>query len=303
MMTDKLHRPRATGAGRRRLLVLVLLLATAAAAAILYRQPLPVLPAAPEPEVAPAPQHLAAEPRTVVAPPAVRQAPAMPAMDVLSLRGIFASAEPALSLAIIANQAGLERYFMIGDTVFESAVLEEIHPYHVVLLRDGRRRVLRLSAGALEYDVPPPLAEQRGRLLSDYRRAILTGDLDRFVGIAGYRPAYRGSEFHGFEIVSQGAKGDAFLEQLGLQQGDVVISINGHELATDMRYMQNLAGNIKALSDVQIGVERGGTILFFDYALEAGGSAGAAPPADVNDGPGEAEAPVNPVLQELLSDE
>lgn len=217
----------------------------------------------------------------------------------LTLRGVLASTERELSLAIIANDGGVERYFMLEDTIFDTAVLKEIHQYHVVILRDGQRRILRLSKDASEWDEEPSLELKRGRLLDDYRNAILTGDYEKFVGVAGYRPAYKGSDMYGFEIVSQSKKGDAFLRQAGLEAGDVVTSINGHELATDFEYLKYLANNIKTMTDMNIGVERAGTILFFTYTTGAS-TEQKQPPQSPDAGPEKRRAPANPVQEGLL---
>jgi type II secretory pathway component PulC len=181
-------------------------------------------------------------------------------------------------------------------------VLKEIHQYHVVILRNGQRRILRLSKDASEWDEEPSLELKRGRLLDDYRNAILTGDYEKFVGVAGYRPAYKGSDMYGFEIVSQSKKGDAFLRQAGLEAGDVVTSINGHELATDFEYLKYLANNIKTMTDMNIGVERAGTILFFTYTTGASTEQIQAPQSPGAE-PEKIRVPANAIQEGLLKDD
>src|SRR3569832_895976 len=73
----------------------------------------------------------------------------------LLLRGVAASSNADAAFAIIADPAGKEDFYRVGDQLPGGAILKEAHPQHIVLSRGDRFETLRLPQQALQMNAPP----------------------------------------------------------------------------------------------------------------------------------------------------
>jgi general secretion pathway protein C len=193
------------------------------------------------------------------APPPAAATPQTPAATSLSLRlaGLFCSSVPDQSVAIIAEQGkkGSEAIYGPGEELPGKAMLSEILPDHVILLRAGRQETLFLeaAAGATPLDAlaaasPAAAAKaaskagpvtmtgtpvQVDRRLWEQHLADLPA-LANEVGVEVYPPG--GAKQEGYRLL---AKEDSkVMADLALQAGDVIVAINGQALTNPSSAIQ-----------------------------------------------------------------
>jgi len=157
----------------------------------------------------------------------------------LTLKGVLAATSPELASAIIAKgKSGKEDIYSIGDKIQGGVEIEEIHPDHVVLNRNGRSEILKLQkisglSGLGVSDKGQSLslrglrASSPEAALKDIRVHILKnptsfGDyaLPVVVKEKGKQIGYR----------LQPQKKGQLLAELGIQSSDVITEINGVKL-------------------------------------------------------------------------
>ncbi len=162
----------------------------------------------------------------------------------LQLRGVVASSNPKTASAIIADPAGKEEYFQIGDQLPGGAVLHEVHPQHIVLSRGGRFETLVLPqavmqmgatpmppAGVLNPQVMPDslpdnptVAPDAGAALQQLRGQFLQ-DPQALATLLQGEPFRQGGRFVGYRV--RPGQDAALFAKFGLQSGDVITALNG----------------------------------------------------------------------------
>lgn len=208
---------------------------------------------------------------------AVAASPAETAPDTrlrLELLGLFQHPDPAMAGAIIAEQGKEGELFRVGATVPGNASLEEILPDRVILLRAGQREALRLKepelsgvdggeamnapaarVGRLDRRAamdrpaaPPPVTTDPANLGED-----LSVQRNMIIQQMGLAPG----DGEGYRI---GPSAPAeLLQQVGLRQGDVLVSVNGHTLGeegSDIAALQEFRNTGAATIVVQRGAQR-----------------------------------------------
>lgn len=178
----------------------------------------------------------------------------------LVLRGVLAIEDKRRAQAIIAQPNGQEQPYGIGDGLPGGAVLKEIRPTSVVLLRNGQYETLSLPKEELDgqqsmvSSAPSPGA--RVPSLREVRNKLLT-DPESLSGLIQTQP-YRGAQGQlvGFRI--QPGQNKALFNQYGLRAGDIVTSINGVALNSASNAFQILRG-LSSRDDVNIQLIRNGS--------------------------------------------
>lgn len=191
--------------------------------------------------------HLFGEPPQEVAAPLPADLPETSLK--LTLRGLIASTDPAEARAIVADPAGKENFYRVGDTLPGNAELTEIHADRIVIRRGARHETLKLPKQLLEVErTPTPrgnttaLAPRRSYSLREYRDTLLR-DPQQVADLVRINPAYDKGRFVGYAL--QPGRDEAFLARYGLRPGDVVTSVNGVELdspAKGLSLLKDLAG-------------------------------------------------------------
>lgn len=179
------------------------------------------------------------------------------------LRGVVFSADQAVAHAIIAA-GGNESQYMVGAKLPGNVELKEIHGDRVVLLHNGRYETLRLPreeglAGTStplrqQAPVPAPTSPSTSPNLQEIREELLQNP-QSFMDIMQVSPVNQDGAFMGFRV-APGRK-RMLLQQLGLQEGDIITSVNGIKLDDPAKGLEVLT-NLRTADSVGITVLRQG---------------------------------------------
>jgi len=172
----------------------------------------------------------------------------------LELLGLFQTRDRERSSAIIAEKGKDAELFHIGDAIPGNAELEDIYADRVILRRQGRLETLRLNeikglpgGGVTQVTEPTPRAPAPSPQtdLAQQRTALIRQ--------LGLQPVQAGGT-EGYRIGDQAPK--QLIEQVGLNQGDVVVSVNGYPLGneeSDLAALQSYLDSQAATIVVQRG--------------------------------------------------
>ena len=191
----------------------------------------------------------------------------------LVLRGVIAADPMTLSHAIIAQgRSGAEEVYAVGDKMPGGVTIEEIHPDHVVLNRGGRLESLQLVKDEDVGTMSRPENLSRafpsgspGAQLAGIRQEILSNPTS-FGDYAVPVVVKRGGKQLGYRLQPQ-QKGNALMQEVGLEANDVITEINGIKLDNP----QNGIGALRQLStanSVSITVMRNGAEVPLNIQLQ-----------------------------------
>lgn len=208
----------------------------------------------------------------------------------LELLGLFQSPDNSQAGAIIAEQGKEGDLYRVGAKVPGNATLEEILSDRVILLRAGQREALRLKEPELvgmvdgasssasgagsdgratrvdrrNVSVRPPVTQQmapaNAQSMTDSSGvdpADMEGDLSVQRNIIIQQLGLAPADGEGYRI-GPGAPAD-LLQQVGLRQGDILVSVNGNVLGnegSDIAALQEFRNTGAATIVVQRGAQR-----------------------------------------------
>lgn len=185
----------------------------------------------------------------------------------LELHGIFQTGDSEHAGAIIAERGGDGELYRPGDRVPGNATLEEIYKDRVILRRQGQLEALKLKepglsgAGFEQVGSAEPSREADSRNaqeaagagdvpggpaddLEKQRKRIISG-----MGLESTDGGY---------VIGEGAPAE-LLDRAGLQPGDVIVSVNGHEVGekeADLAALEEYHQTGSATVVVQRGAQR-----------------------------------------------
>lgn len=214
----------------------------------------------------------------------------------LQLLGVFVSEHDNAgedSAAIVAQKGKSGELYQIGDMLPGNAELIEVHPLYIVLRRAGARETLRFpaieKAARMENQTtlarrtrrPPrnantPLSrsannqlvtetddERTPREVINAYRERIEQDPESALRELGIAPVNVGSaEGYRLDDLAQ----SPYLSQTGLQQGDVILSVNGKAVG-DIRQDQQEIDNILAQGSARLEIQRGTRRFFITASL------------------------------------
>lgn len=192
----------------------------------------------------------------------------------LQLRGVVASSDPKSASAIIADPAGKEGFFRVGDELPGGAALSEVHPQHIVLSRGGRFEILALPQPGLQMgaaSAPPPgmqdplvvpdappmnpdIAPDAGAALEQLRGEFLQ-DPQALAGLLQGEPFRQGGRFVGYRV--RPGQDASLFAKFGLQSGDVITALNGVSVVNPQGRLE-LMRTIGSASQVTVDLLRNG---------------------------------------------
>lgn len=197
----------------------------------------------------------------------------------LTLRGLVSLSSQQNARAIIAQGAGEEQSFQVGDTVPGGAKLHEIHADRVILERGGRFETLTLPTEKMAMEDPPaqsasaPAGSRGGmpgapsvdaRQLQSLRETIMKNPQEA-MQLINAQPVMDGGEMKGYRV--NPGRDRRLFNSVGLRPGDIVTSVNGIAL-NDMSQMGALFEQLSSAARLDVTVERGGQQTQLSLALE-----------------------------------
>ena len=201
----------------------------------------------------------------------------------LKLRGILASDDPALAIAIIADGKGMEDAYALEAKLPGNAVLKEIYADRVILEYRGRLEALRLPKEAIaSIDTRPAKRSNGGglnassvrsvrntgtsALLRQYREAMINNP-QSLMNLVSATPVVEKStgKLKGYKI--RPGKDRKLLTKFGLKNGDVVTAVNGVSLDNPVKALE-IMRDLSTASSVSLDVERKGQVQSFSFQID-----------------------------------
>ncbi len=200
----------------------------------------------------------------------------------LKLRGVLASSDPALAIAIIADGKGKEDAYTLEAKLPGNAVLKEIYADRVILEYRGRMEALRLPKEVIAsvYSKPAKRGSRVKRglkassvrntdtsaLLRQYREAMISNP-QSLMNLVSASPVVDKAtgKLKGYQI--RPGKDRKLLRKFGLKNGDVVTAVNGVSLDNPIKALE-IMRDLSTASSVSLDVERRGQMQSFSFQID-----------------------------------
>lgn len=174
----------------------------------------------------------------------------------LSLRATVAATEKDVAHAIIADGAGTEKVYFIGDPVPGGATLYGVDVERVILNRGGVMEALRLpkkftNTGVSSLRTQPARRSQQSSNIQE----LISQNAATFAEIIRPQPFMPNGQLKGYRVFP-GRNRRQFLS-LGLRPGDLVTEINGIPL-NDPTQGMDVFNTLGTSSQISVTVERNG---------------------------------------------
>ena len=202
----------------------------------------------------------------------------------LTLEGTFvASDDRSHSTAYISNRdsRGTAREYRVGDTVASFAEIAEIHPRFVVISRAGEHELLTFeidrvfsepprrmtnnsSTGTQQSNNPvqaPLMQTPSIRELDPKRLQEVTIDELKTLGLTEIQTG------EGSMLAIADSTGSSPLARLGMQPGDVVLTVNGHSL-DELRSDEKLIEQVRDSSTARLGIKRANRTFYLTVPIQ-----------------------------------
>ncbi len=211
-------------------------------------------------------------------PPDMTSEPIRTSLHAQLLATVIAN-RPEWSIATIKDQTLNETMIcMIGDKFMGADVLD-IQYLRVILLVDGHREFLDLSAPSTvavaapkpDDGAPPPPVEGIKKL-DEHRyqieRSTVNGALSNMNDLAMQArivPSFKNGQPNGFKLFS--IRPDSLYSKIGIQNGDVVQRINGFDMNSPDKALEAYT-KLKAANAIDLQVERNGQTVTYHYGIQ-----------------------------------
>jgi general secretion pathway protein C len=194
----------------------------------------------------------------------------------LTLRGVFASENPAQAMAIIADARGQEKVYRKNETIFSGVTLYAVYPDRVILERSGNFETLSLprekdnaSSGTnrsvIRSSYTPPQTEnsdlpartrtvQGGKQLEALRDQLVQNPQEFWKNVR-IEPEYdSNNQILGYKFEHNDRR---VMQAMGLRPGDIIVEVNGQPV-TDPSTLSGLLGQLSTATSLSLGIERNG---------------------------------------------
>ena len=174
----------------------------------------------------------------------------------LVLSAVFATNDPEKGFAIIGDSAAASNVYATGQAVRPGMTLHSVYHDRVIFDRGGRMESLMLpvqSLGGVQISSAPARPQQSQ--FQDNLRRIAETNPSAFTEIIRPQPVFANGVQRGYRVYP-GRNRQQFAK-LGLQPGDLVVSINGTPLDDPQRGME-IFNTLGSSDRVSVTVERNG---------------------------------------------
>jgi general secretion pathway protein C len=189
----------------------------------------------------------------------------------LELLGVMAASKTENSSAIIAPKGGKGKNYRVGDVVQGRTKLAAVHQDKVILDSNGKLETLKFDLtrkqGIQKSNKPTPSqrkAQSRGSLKDRFKKVRSASDaVDLLRDEVANNPTGALKQL-GLETAANGSgykisNSGSMLTQLGLQPGDVILSVNGQTLGNlddDQMLLEQVTNSGQARLEIQRGNRR-----------------------------------------------
>jgi general secretion pathway protein C len=183
---------------------------------------------------------------------------AQPTQMNLILSAVFAANDPTKGVAVIGESAQSSKVYSVGATVRPGTRLHSVYLDRVILDRNGQLETLALprpSTAGLTITRAAAPRPGGGSQFADNLRRIAETNPTAFAEIVRPQPVFANGVQRGYRVYP-GRNRQQFAK-LGLQPGDLVLSINGTPLDDPQRGME-IFNTIGTSDRVTVTVERNG---------------------------------------------
>jgi general secretion pathway protein C len=176
----------------------------------------------------------------------------------LVLAGVFAANDPTKGLAMIGESPQSSKVYAVGAVVRPGTKLHSVYLDRVILDRNGQLETLSLprpsTAGIITRTAAAPRPGNNNQFADNLRRIAETNPT-AFAEVVRPQPVFANGVQRGYRVYP-GRNRQQFAK-LGLQPGDLVLSINGTPLDDPQRGME-IFNTIGTSDRVSVTVERNG---------------------------------------------
>jgi|SRR5271168_146237 general secretion pathway protein C len=224
-----------------------------------------------------------------IAPPPEEHAPVVEEIDLhLDLIGVSTTTSGKPPYAIISNRMGEQNVYSLGEMIPDAGKLVEVDPDRVFIDHNGTRVALNLPKNVMPGPVegvqpiaPPPVDDTASDAepydpnvedLGDNHYRIPRDSLDHSVNnlselLTQIRaiPNIQNGRTNGFAL-SEIEPGSVF-DEMGLEEGDVLSSVNGQPM-TDPAMAMQMMSQLRNASQISIQVLRDGQPTTLTYQIQ-----------------------------------
>ena len=191
--------------------------------------------------------------------PAPNPESAPPIQANLVLTGLWTTNDPKQGLAMIGESANTTKAYSVGDTVRPGTMLYAVYTDKAILDTGGKLESLVLPRASTPETAftPTPTAQTAapGSQFADNLRRMAETNPSAFAEIVRPQPVFANGSQKGYRVYP-GRNRQQFAK-LGLEPGDLIVSVNGTPLDDPQRGME-IFNTMGSADQVSVTVERGG---------------------------------------------
>jgi type II secretion system protein C len=170
-------------------------------------------------------------------------------LDIV-IKGLLTSSGANPNVAILSINDQAEQVFQTGDTITHNSQLQQILPNGVLISQQGALTMVALPRAKLEQFMVP---EQATDLQQLWTQVIQDpSQLKQYVRL---QPVMHQGRFQGYQV--QPGPDATWFKQVGLQPRDVILSVNGTQIAS-LSSQMGVMKNIQQASHIILGIQRHG---------------------------------------------
>lgn len=192
----------------------------------------------------------------------------------ISLVGIIAASDPALSSVIVEYKGKQDSYFIDSVIAGAGARIDEIYNDRIIIVVDGEQQVLVLDGlddnntsivKKRTTTTSKRASRSRGAKKSTeiaLNRKELLSNPSKLLDFINISPVREGNQVKGYRV--KPGKNATLFEEAGLQSGDLAVELNGVDL-TDTSEAVGLMKEFPTMTEISLTIDRNGELneLFF----------------------------------------
>ncbi len=199
-----------------------------------------------------------------VATPSASKGPSESALP-LSLIGVFLPDHEDHYAIIQDDKKNLQEVFGVGDSIFDAAKLTKIFPDKVEINRNGTKEILIIDSNTKAGAATTEAASEGEFTVDEAELDQALENLPLLLTQARAVPYFKDGKAVGLRVFA--IRTGSLFEKIGLQNGDVLKSVNGNSLA-DLSQAMQLFQKLKEERSIELALERNMSEKTFKYQIK-----------------------------------